>query len=328
MTDRRQDDRLSALLDGELSATETAELQTELAADADLRAALAELSDLRNDLASLPRVKLSDDFSARVVRAAVAAQQAQQASGVVAPARRPARLAAWSAGLLASAALVLVVLSWSGLIPGFSPAAPNQPIAEGPAAPPAAVAALRSQLPGEGEALVIRLEADDPRLMQRLSQSLAQRGVGERSASDLTTAAADVGRVFREQLRAAPNQAAPLTAATGAIYVEAPLAELEDALAELSAEAGELRLQPASLVALAPKPNTGSPGEGEGEFGNAGKAPAPVAPFVQQLNPRLFKLPAASEQPSAAPVAGNHAPSADPNRKVRVLILLETTPAK
>ena len=106
MTDRRQDDRLSALLDSELSATETAELQTELAADSDLRAALAELSDLRTDMASLPRLKLSDDFSARVVQAAVAAQQAQQTPGKVIRDRKTSRLVAWSAGLLASAALV------------------------------------------------------------------------------------------------------------------------------------------------------------------------------------------------------------------------------
>ena len=45
-------------------------------------------------------------------------------------------------------------------------------------------------------------------------------------------------------------------------------------------------------------------------------------PFAQRLNPRMFKLPKDADNANDAPVSGGGI--ADPNRKVRVLILVET----
>src|SRR5688572_18300507 len=64
------DELLSAYLDGELTADEQALVERALADDAQLRQLHDDLRALRQSLQSMPRLKLGDDFTARVVRQA------------------------------------------------------------------------------------------------------------------------------------------------------------------------------------------------------------------------------------------------------------------
>ncbi|MGC4005299.1 MAG: zf-HC2 domain-containing protein [Pirellulales bacterium] len=62
------DERLSAYLDGELTAPEYAQLESRLVVDPALRRTVDELCAVRRQLEFLPEYKLENDFAAAVLR--------------------------------------------------------------------------------------------------------------------------------------------------------------------------------------------------------------------------------------------------------------------
>ncbi len=148
MTDPSSDERLSAYLDGELSAAEQAQLERQLADSAELRQLLDDLRALRGGMESLPKYKLDDDFASRVLRRAeqamltsAAAEQELHAAaaapgddghvsntGKVAPAANPAartferwksggvRTWGWAAAAIAAALVIMVLDREPGVV--------------------------------------------------------------------------------------------------------------------------------------------------------------------------------------------------------------------
>ena len=352
MQNELNDSLLSAYLDDQLTGEERAAVEAKLRESAEHRQALAELRQLRESFQALPRYELGDDFSNRVVEAALAAAQQEtqdqntanesaRMPGVSAatpferaPASRTTRRLAYAAGTLAAvAACWLVVVQMGGDF--FSTPRGDQPdngpsvaVTE-PETPqePAAVVALRQSLPGQGEALVVRVRVPagvHPSVA--LDAALAQSGISQVTPSE-STPAGRVGAAYRTALRekgAAPAAAAG-QAPADALYVEAPLALVEDALAVLAdQEGGRLELRPEMKVAVAKLPGSTAvgEGEGEGEGGSKSETTAQAQPFAQRLNPRIFRLP--TEATTTVDAESTEAKTVDPNQKVRVLILVET----
>jgi hypothetical protein len=114
-SEKHLDDRLSGYLDGELSSSEAAAIERELAADPNLRQLRDNLITLRGELKALPAQRPSAGFSDRVF-AAVAATQAEESEVKVSiPARAGKKpLPAWAVfamGMVASAAVMLVAFT-------------------------------------------------------------------------------------------------------------------------------------------------------------------------------------------------------------------------
>lgn len=78
------DERISAYLDGELTAAERAEVDALLASNPELRQLVDELRALRSSLQNLPRATLGGGFSDRVMQRALAAAAHQQDSPIAA----------------------------------------------------------------------------------------------------------------------------------------------------------------------------------------------------------------------------------------------------
>lgn len=341
MTRPFSDELLSAYLDGELPAHERSAVEEHLATSPADRELLSELESLRGELQSLPTALASAGFAERVVAAAVAAKP-HAASVVVTPASivaNPAKRLRWayvagSAILAVAAGIVLVIGPWRGGNPpvdggGNVVVAPNLPtLAE------QLVAQLRSAVPGEGEAVVVRLRVSSKMpLGQSLDMALAEAGILQRPASDTASGAVQVGAAYRDQIlkKLGITQPGPpsedLLASTveaaEAVFVEASLGQLEQVVAALSSEpqrALELAAETKLAVALPPGDNTGE-GEGNSATGqSAGKG----RNFSQRLNAGMFRLEKRSA--SAARAAAENVAAVSTQTPVRVLILVEQVP--
>jgi len=321
------DELLSAFLDDELSAGERDAVEAHLATSPADRELLDELRSLRGEVA-----------------AAVAAKGLETAVTITlaaptAPAtRKSGRWVYWSAAaLLASAAaLLLIVGPWRG---------DNTPIVElepgnldptsliTPAVVPLAdqiIAQLRSAVPGEGEAVVLRLRVSNKTpLGKSLDMALAEAGILQRPASDTASGAVQVGAAYRNQFLQQHGITQPgppseellgaTVAAAEAVFVEASLTQLEQALAALSSDPGRsLELAAETRLAVAmPARNTSG---GEGESGSDSAA-AQAQAFCQRLNAGMFRL-MKRDGTSSTPVVGNASPIGAQG-PMRVLILVE-----
>jgi anti-sigma factor RsiW len=358
------DSQLSAYLDDELTGDERSAVEAQLRESAEDRQTLVELRQLRESFQALPQCKLDEGFASRVIEAAVAQQAiAQQHSGQqntaiesarmpVAPAitpveRTPAsrtnRRWVYVAGTVAAVAacwLVIVQLSGgpvaqpvAGPLEALENLEPTTAVVADEKLPgDSAFAVLRQSLPGEGEALIIRLRVPaGAKPADVLDAAMAQSGIRQLTPSE-PSVAGRVGAAYRTAVReqAAPKEPGASAAEMGesasdALYVEAPLGLIEDALAVLADQkGGRLELQPEMRVAVASNSNSasGSGAEAEGGSGNNVEAVVSSEPFAQRLNSRMFRLPKAS-----APASGDKTDetrTVDANRKVRVLILVET----
>lgn len=350
MQNELNDALLSAYLDDQLTGEERAAVEARLRESAEHRQALAELQQLRESFQALPRFELGDDFASRVMAAAVAAEAQQDTANEPArmpiaptptpvepaPTSRSFRRLAYVAGAVAAVAACLLVIVQMGGSPVVEPSAPIGPgtgeIAstepEQPTELPA-VAALRGALPEQGEALVVRVRVPaGTKPSDALNVALAQSGIRELAPSE-PTPAGRVGAAYRKAIGAQGKPGVPATgpSASEALYIEAPLALVEDALAVLAdQEGGQLELRPEMKVAVSDLPTTRAVGEGEageGEGGSQGEMPASQEPFAQRLTPRLFRFPQ-DATPAVESTAEADVPEVDPNRKVRVLILVET----
>jgi len=347
MTREFPDELLSAFLDDELSPAERAQVEQHLAASAADRQLLAELRSLRSDVASLPSVAVSPDFADRVVRAAVA--EAQKYSGATATvslaptARRFARrwmigTAVASAAALA-ASLLLVAGPWRHAA-SPSPAIPVviDPVIPGNAAPQVAAISnlflnsLRDVVPAEGEAVVLRLRVGkDLPLAAALDAALGKAGITS-LAADVSTGAAQWQEAYRRNLEAkygvdggTPSETLlnSTVAAAEAVFIEAPLEQLESAFNALATGAKQpLELNAVGKLALAGGPTHRNPGP-EGEPGSR-EPTAQNQPFAQRLNASLFRLEkklAEAAATVAPPQPAGKPPK--PQQPVRVLILIE-----
>lgn len=113
--EKQFDDRLSGYLDGELSSSEAAAIERQLAVDADLRQLRDDLLALRGEMKSLPMQRPNADFANRVLAAVAASQTVEPSAQVTLPARagkKPLSAGAtFAMGMVASAALMLVAFT-------------------------------------------------------------------------------------------------------------------------------------------------------------------------------------------------------------------------
>jgi predicted anti-sigma-YlaC factor YlaD len=304
------DELLSAYLDGEATAEERAAVEARLAASEADRKLLEELQALRGEFQSLPPAKATAGFTDRVMQAAVAAKSREEAR--VAPAggtaaKRSLPWAYWAAAALGLAACaVLVVQNWPG--DGNVVTVP-----QGPSPAELLIADLHRAAPAEGEAVVVRLRvAKTAPLGQALEMALAEAGISQLPAFDTGSGAIQLGAAYRQQVQAAA--ADNLVAASGALFVSAPLEQIEEALKSLAAgEQRKLQLAAEMKLALADLPR---PEKGEGEAGSESTG----QPFSQTLNAGMFKL----EKRDATSTSADAAlAQLDRRRSVTILILIE-----
>lgn len=321
MTRELPDELLSAYLDGEVTAEERAEVELHLATNEAARQLLEELRSLRGDMAALPRVKVTVDFSDRVIQAAVAARAASAKATVNAPLVAPAHSSRqrWlyvAVGIAAAAAcLFIAVQFWKPPAPGpiAEPVHPMAPIAT-------TFAALHGTVP-EGQAVVVRLRLPKGLpLEQALVVASASAGIGSATA-DAPTGAGGLGAAYQAELTnriGAESLTEKTIAAADAVFVEAPLSQLEKMLTVLSTDAkGPLELHREALMAFVkPKPEGGAAGS---DPENA----VQIARFFMQRLPAGFRLEKAPAPPASEPPVA----AVNGDRLMRVLILIEQVEA-
>jgi anti-sigma factor RsiW len=306
MTREFPDELLSAYLDGELTAAEHQKVEARLAASETDRQLLADLRSLRGEVASLPRHQVDSNFADRVVRAALAAQVADVPPPleVSLPASHSRARWIYAAAVLAAAASLLVAIqpwrSGSTTVPVVA-VAPAQQLID----------VLRSAAPSEGQALVVRLQVPAG-AAGALDAALAQMGISSAAAGSVNAVADAYRQQVAERLAGTPS------AAAAAVLLEAPLAEIERALAAVAETAPsgvnllpEAKLDWARLAAAS---------QGLGEFGSA--ATQPGQSLALRLDAGQFPLGTA-----VAPVAGlpTTPVTAGP---VRAIILVEQLGAR
>jgi hypothetical protein len=335
MRNPSHDERISSFLDDALPAAERSAFEAELRHNAELKQQVAELRQLRADVAQLPRYSVTEGFAQRVVAAAVAAKADENANISPASRSQPVRLKTIGRGVItglaiaASIAILMISLPWLNFDAGPTKIVVNDNKHNNSStvgSENVAIAAehkpfeiVWSSLPGKDQAMVIRIRAPkDFAAGKALREALAEQGIEKRQPGDRTLAAR-VGKAYRDQLP--PTQE---TQAADALYLEISRDELDLALRAIAKPESKLEFAPGELVAVSQPVAVKNPNEaaaedtGEPQVSNAA---APTTDFVQELNPRNFKLP---KFPSVAKATGPVAPhGADGKAKVRVLILVE-----
>jgi hypothetical protein len=332
------DELLSAFLDDELSPAERQQVEQHLAASEADRQLLTELKALRSDVAALPKVAVNPGFTDRVVRAALAEAERHNPANAtvsVAPTKPNRNNRRWAIGAaVASAAalaacFLLVVQPWrvGSVDPG--PGMVSAPLS----LHDQIVNSLREAAPKEGEAVVLRLRVSkDMPLATAIETALSKAGLNP-LAPNVANGASALAAAYQKTLEERFPAASPGTentalmnatvAAAQAVFVEAPLAQLENVLNELSAgQKSPLTLDAECLLAYG-----GRPDKPEGEPGSAKQTEKAVTAgqaFAHRLNAELFRLEkrvaaAANAATAPQPVTG----AIDPQQLVRVLILVE-----
>jgi hypothetical protein len=333
------DELLSAFLDDELTPAERTQVEQHLAASEADRQLVTELKALRSDVAALPKVAVNPDFTDRVVRAALAeAERHSPKDATVSLAqptpirsRRPLAIGAAVASAAALAACFLLVL-WSGRVDTV------QPGPGGVVAPLSLhdqiVNSLREAAPMDGEAVVLRLRVSkDMPLATAIDAALGKAGLNPLAPSAANGASA-LAAAYKNALEARFPPSAPdaentellnaTVAAAQAVFVEAPLAQLESVLNELSTgQKTPLQLDPECLLAYGGRPD--GPESEPGGAKQKEKGPTVGQAFAHRLNAELFRLEkrvAAAANAAARPQ--QPVAAIDPKQLVRVLILVET----
>ena len=217
------DERLSAYLDGELSAAERADVESLLREQPELVDALDDLRQLGDGIRQLPRESPGPHFADRVVA------QIERAGANRPDPPRPARPRAWllAAGALAAiAALVLAIVS-------MQPGPDN--VAQPPALSPAeqAVAAVLEPAK-EGQAVIVRLRLTKDAIRSKaLDQALAAHGIAAAPATAVNPAAQESAQAYK-QLAQESSQSG---SAADVLFIEAEADKLQKALAQVAASA-------------------------------------------------------------------------------------------
>lgn len=320
------DERISSFLDDAMPATERAAFESELLDNSELCQQVTELRQLRQDVSALPRYSVTEGFAQRVVSAAVAAKADKDAQ-ITLPTRPKhiRRVAIGSLAIAASVAILVGTLAWNNN---------NDPIANNNNGPqvatenPALVSVFAS-LPGDGEALVLRIKSPkDVAVGQLLRDALAEQGITRRALGDKKTMAAAVGNAYRKQVG---NDKSKQIRAADALYLEISPEELELVLSRIAEPTPALKFIPEHRLAVMEKTqvvdplNTQKVSAAEkiaGDDQGPNVAGNDSAEFVQELSPGLFRLPKTEGDAEVASTTVP-TPSATPKGRVRVLILIE-----
>jgi hypothetical protein len=193
-----------------------------------------------------------------------------------------------------------------GPAPIAAPLSPSQQI----------IAALHTAMPGEGQAAVVRLRLPPD---VQLQQVLAAAGFLTQAAA-ANTGAEEIGAAYQKQLRQRVGEQfdAATIAATEALFIEAPLTNLEKALLTLTSDPArrcELRSEARLTFAGVRRKSDGAEAEGN----TASPQLLARGPYVQQLAAGIYRL---ERQVTPATVEAA-SQSIDAQRPVRVLILIE-----
>ncbi len=327
-----KDERISAFLDGELSAAERKEVEALLHASAPHRQLVSELKLLRQDLQSLPRFSLGEDFAARVLaQTKKAGEQHSAAAGHVTVVHNekpvpvvPRHKMNWlvvGGGCAATAACVLALVTFfPDIQPGVKPAVGNLPTETNPAAA-SDFSRLLASASQQGEAVVVRvLLTKDQIRGKALDQALASQGIVLAEADVENPAAFEAGKHYQDLAKAAP--AATQTGAGDVLFVDADPAQVEKALLALGGSKSNTSFSPEALVASTATGLKSAPtAEGEAGSANPGTSPkTPTTGYAQHLSPRGFTLPATGSSP-ALPAPGTVGTSV--KKPARVLIVVE-----
>jgi hypothetical protein len=338
------EDYLSALIDDKLTPEERALVEQHLANNAADRQLVADLQSLRDDLKSLPQVRVDPDFTARVMRKAMAAAESPPPGDETSVVARPAAAGgrhyrSWAAGVAVvatalAAGLLVFFQPWGESPPhlgqgkvavgkaNVSPPAsqPQEVPANVPGAPQDSSASeaqfatlLQQAAAADGGVIVLRLDiGGEPSFADAFDAVLAKAGIAALpDDAPLVDYAPSLVRGYRQQLAQKSVTSDATVPAADALLIEAPLDRLQTAFADL---AGAVK-QPLRLVTVA---RIGLP-KAEGEFdGHRTRQP-----FLQRLKGELFRLEntAARSSTIAAPPLSPNGSSAPPS-SVRLLILV------
>jgi hypothetical protein len=325
------DERLSAYLDGELPPDERATFEQMLTDSPQQQQVLAELTLLRGELQQLPQLRLGDDFTRRVVAAAIAAQAEEATAPAVAnPAPSGRRRNAWNTPWVAipalAAALLVAVLVVQRQWQGRDVPQPRIVVAPDPISTiRGALAELRRSSLGPDEAVVVRLRIPRAALLNYgVEAALVKSGI-EFGRPDQAASARRAGSSYRQQVRRqlAGKSTSPAAVASEALFIEAPLEQVEATLAELasrrSAQAN-FRLE----MIVSTKLPASEQAEGEGGSRAAPPLPAARGPVAHRLEAQAFPLLPEAPAGGAGRTTEADVPL-DLKRPVRVLMLIEAT---
>lgn len=206
MNPKFADDRLSAYVDGTLSAAEAAELRREIDRSSELAALVTELRQVRSEVQSLPRVKAPEGFAARVM-AKVA--EAQREAAVVVPASSQKQGNNWASFAWGAVAASLVLVALSFVLPrGSNEVAINNVPNPAISPPPGKTKQTRAfDLVNLGEAMahattneemyVARLTVRNSALLQgTLERSLTTNGVTVAGSLENETALSTAAKAY------------------------------------------------------------------------------------------------------------------------------------
>ncbi len=271
------DERISSYLDDALPPTERSAFEAELRDNSDLQQQVAELSQLRQDVALLPRYTAKVDFAQRVVAAAIAAKADKDAQ--ITPAHKTSSKTARRALIsgLAVAASVAIML---GSLPFLNRNKPidtaNNPAVKQPENK--ALAPVFAALPGEGEALVLRIKSPKGFGAGKvLREAFEEQGIQKRRPTDQNGTI--VGNAYRAQLGTDWRASSP----EGAFFVEMSPAELEMALSRLAEPQQNVKFIPESKAGGGETRNGANPldpnAQGAGEDAPAVGSNQPAGDF-------------------------------------------------
>ena len=350
MSRELHDERISAYLDGELSPGERAEVEELLRTSSSHQQVLAELTSIRESLQSLPQYTLGNDFAPRVTSAAQLAAREREALAEAGPRKTnhtatthvekaaPAAaaklqprqsFARWliaSAGGIAmtAATIALVIYAFSGKVDDVAKLEANgagegnvqQPIIEEPVASEFVRTVSSSK---ENEAVVVRIKLTKDAVRNRLlDNALAAHGIQMATADVSNEAARQTGLAYKEMIKA-PTSSTTSRGAADVVFLEADVAQLEQALRDLEQN-------PTAKATFAPESLVASVGTGpqrtkgpEGEPGSKGiETSIPTGGYFQHMPPRGFTL-----APSASPPAIKPGEKVPAKKSARVLIVVE-----
>jgi Putative zinc-finger len=328
MSRELDDERISAYLDGELSAGERAEVEELLRTSSSQRQFLAELTSLRESLQSLPRSTLGNEFAPRVTLAAqrAARESAADARPQTARSGRNWLLVVAGGIAVAAASVALLVNSWSSRPGNIVQVEPKEtqretvqePVLDEPA--PSAFVRVISRA-ADNEAAVVRVKLTKAAIRGKLlDNALATHGIQMATADVNNEAARLTGLAYKDMLKS--QTATPPAFRRGAadvVFLEADVVQLEKALLDLKQNAvAQAAFAPESLVASVGKAPL-SLTNPEGEGGSSGpKTKIPAGGYYQHMPPHGFTL-----APAAAPPALKPGEKTPTKKSARVLIVVE-----
>lgn len=349
MSAELHDERISAYLDGELSAGEHAEVEALLHSSSEYRQLLTELKLVRESFQSLPRYSLGADFSSRVIASAKRTKAERNGKAIVSVAaptspsaptitytqsvgRQTILLRRGFFGALGTIAAIAASIALVVALSGPKNPEEDGKIAEAGENLPEKVNSAQTQPPESEfrrllasasqsqEAVVVRVRLSRQAIAKgTLGNALRAEGIEVTPPNVDNPAAQEASRGYRALAKSQSTGSGSKQGPGEVFFVEAEAARVEQALARLN-----IHFAPEALIASTSTSRLSirSP-EGEADRdGNpsvAKELKVPAAGYAQHLPPRSFVLPPAATSAPTSKAAGNAATK----KPARVLILVE-----